>query len=262
MGSFGQLNCYLMASRLRSILKIPRLSRSSLAGEPGSLAYFLRTNLGFFIGFGLLLLLATYFLFIGDHGDEILAINRQRTPERDRFFIVVTKFGEAAAYVVLALVYALIRYRTAIFTAGVAITAGIVSLILKGLFQQARPLRWFFDNANELWFQLTLFDAEVYNNSWAYTSFPSGHAMSAFALYSYVAFNAGRWKTGVGLLSLFIAASVAFSRMYLLVHFLRDVTVGATLGVLIGALMFHLQFRFWPKDKALDAGYSSVETRA
>lgn len=251
-----------MASRLRSFLKIPRLGRNSLAGEPSSLGYFLRTNLWFFIGFGLLLLLATYFLLIGEQGDEILAINRQRTPERDRFFILATKFGEAAAYIVLALVYMLVRYRTAIFTAGVAITAGIISLILKGLFQQARPLRWFFDNANELWFQLTLFDAEVYNNSWAYTSFPSGHAMSAFALYSYVAFNAGRWKTGIGLLSLLIAASVAFSRMYLLMHFLRDVTVGASLGVVIGALMFHLQFRFWPKEEALDVGFSASETGA
>lgn len=244
-----------MASVLRSVLKIPRLHRSSLAGEPKSVAYFLRTNAWFFFGFTLLLLASTYFLLVGQQGDEVLAINRQRTPVRDQFFIFLTKFGEAIAYLTVALAYSCIRYRSAVFTAGVAITAGIISLILKGLFQQARPLRWFFDNANELWFQLTLFDAELYNNSWAYTSFPSGHAMAAFALYSYVAFNAGRWKSGIGLFCLLIAAGVAFSRMYLLMHFLRDITVGASLGVMVGALMFHLQFRFRPQEEILDNGW-------
>ncbi len=251
-----------MANALPPKLKLPRLYRASLAGEPSSLAYFVTTNKWFFGGFVCLLLTAIYFWWAGEQGDEILAINRRRSPHLDIFFIRFTQFGEAIAYLLIALVYACVRYRTAIFTVGVAIGAGIVSLVLKGIFQQARPLRWFFDNANELWYQLVLFDPEQYNNSWAYTSFPSGHAMSAFALYSFVAFNAGRGKLGIGLLCLFLAAGVGFSRMYLLMHFLRDITVGAMLGVLVGALLFHLQFRLWPNWEVLNSGllYQHNET--
>jgi membrane-associated phospholipid phosphatase len=62
-------------------------------------------------------------------------------------------------------------------------------------------------------------------------SFPSGHAMSAFAVGAAIAVLAPRTRWPV----LGVAATIAFSRVYLGVHFWIDVLAGAGLGIAIGA---------------------------
>jgi undecaprenyl-diphosphatase len=64
------------------------------------------------------------------------------------------------------------------------------------------------------------------------SSFPSGHAATAFAAATVVALlrPALRWP------ALVVASAVAFSRVYLGVHFLSDVLAGAALGVAVGLL--------------------------
>jgi membrane-associated phospholipid phosphatase len=61
-------------------------------------------------------------------------------------------------------------------------------------------------------------------------SFPSGHAMSAFAVAGAIALVAPRLRVPV----LTLAAAIAFSRVYLGVHFWLDVLVGSALGLAIG----------------------------
>ncbi|MEA2179929.1 MAG: undecaprenyl-diphosphatase [Solirubrobacteraceae bacterium] len=61
-------------------------------------------------------------------------------------------------------------------------------------------------------------------------SFPSGHAMSAFAVASAIAVLSPRLRWPV----LAVAALIAFSRVYLGVHFWLDVLAGAVLGIAIG----------------------------
>lgn len=62
-------------------------------------------------------------------------------------------------------------------------------------------------------------------------SFPSGHAMTAFATAAAVAVLAPRMRWPV----LVLAALIGFSRVYLGVHFWLDVLVGSVFGLLIGA---------------------------
>lgn len=62
-------------------------------------------------------------------------------------------------------------------------------------------------------------------------SFPSGHAMTAFAAAAAVAVLAPRLRWPV----LALAALIGFSRVYLGVHFWLDVLVGGALGLAIGA---------------------------
>jgi undecaprenyl-diphosphatase len=69
-------------------------------------------------------------------------------------------------------------------------------------------------------------------------SFPSGHAMTAFAVASAFALLAPSVRRPV----LALAAAIAFSRVYLGVHFWIDVLVGAALGAAIGVLVA-LSFR-------------------
>ena len=64
-------------------------------------------------------------------------------------------------------------------------------------------------------------------------SFPSGHAMSAFAVAGAIALLAPRLRWPV----LGLAAVIGFSRVYLGVHFWLDVLAGAALGMTIAALV-------------------------
>jgi undecaprenyl-diphosphatase len=81
-------------------------------------------------------------------------------------------------------------------------------------------------------------------------SFPSGHAMTAFAVAAAVALLAPRLRWPV----LGLAAVIAFSRVYLGVHFWFDVLVGAALGLAIG-LSLAWSLRSW---RARHAGAASA----
>lgn len=66
-------------------------------------------------------------------------------------------------------------------------------------------------------------------------SFPSGHTAASFASVTalYLAGEKRLWK-----ISLVLAALIAFSRLYLYVHYPTDVLGGALIGVLAGYLGF------------------------
>jgi membrane-associated phospholipid phosphatase len=83
-------------------------------------------------------------------------------------------------------------------------------------------------------------------------SFPSGHAMSAFAVAGALAVLAPRLRRPV----LALAALIAFSRVYLGVHFWFDVLVGSVLGLAVGVLVA-LAFR---RQAAAGAGRATAGT--
>lgn len=58
-------------------------------------------------------------------------------------------------------------------------------------------------------------------------SFPSGHAGSAFAVATALCF----WNRRAGVCALILAALIAFSRLYLYVHYPSDVLAGLLIGV-------------------------------
>ena len=64
--------------------------------------------------------------------------------------------------------------------------------------------------------------------------------MSAFALYAFIAFCLPNKKL-VSLILFLFALLVGISRIYLVQHFLKDVYLGAIMGVMIGILLFWAQ---------------------
>ena len=75
-------------------------------------------------------------------------------------------------------------------------------------------------------------------------SFPSGHTMASFeAAVSILLYNR-RW----GAAALVLAALIAFSRLYLFVHFPSDVLTGLVLGVVI-ALAVHKGVEWMVRQK-------------
>lgn len=67
-------------------------------------------------------------------------------------------------------------------------------------------------------------------------SFPSGHSFAAFA----TAFVLWKANKKVGVIAYIFSAMIAFSRLYLYVHFPSDVLAGILLGTIVGYLTTRL----------------------
>ena len=63
-------------------------------------------------------------------------------------------------------------------------------------------------------------------------SFPSGHTSSSFAAATALSTHGRSW----GIPAYILAVLIAFSRLYLYVHFPSDVLVGAVVGIICGIL--------------------------
>lgn len=72
-------------------------------------------------------------------------------------------------------------------------------------------------------------------------SFPSGHSLCSFE----GATSLFLMNRRLGAAAYILAALVAFSRLYLFVHFPTDVLAGTLLGILFGVLANKLVMRFW-----------------
>jgi membrane-associated phospholipid phosphatase len=97
------------------------------------------------------------------------------------------------------------------------------------------------------------------------TSFPSGHTMAGFGLYSILTLMAGKKKQRWGFALALAAISVGVSRIFLVQHFLPDVLSGALLGLLVSSLVWRLdgtpffQRMHW-LDRHLSWGNKKVDT--
>lgn len=136
------------------------------------------------------------------------------------------------------------RLPTAALAAAVA--AGLaegVTVVLKYLTERARPP--LADPAIEA--MISLPDS---------TSFPSGHAATAFAAATAVGMLYPRFRAPL----LALAGMVALSRVYLGVHFWSDVLVGSLLGIAIGLVTarFFLRGRPGPQERGRSPGSGGI----
>lgn len=148
-----------------------------------------------------------------------------RVPVLDRVVSAYTTLGNAGALFLLlaAVLLCVPKTRRAGVTALVAMAMGFVgtNLILKHLVARPRP---FVELAG-----LTALVTESDPNS-----FPSGHTTAAFAFAVALWPNVPRrWMAWAGLCA---AVLMAFSRLYVGVHYPSDVLAGALMGCLAGCL--------------------------
>lgn len=169
-----------------------------------------------------------------EKGDFIVWFSDNRSLVGDYFFKYFTKVGEEWTYIVIILVAAwLKRYRLSAGVALVGVTVTIVSQLSKRYFDHPRPALFFKDAG--IFESLNLVEGVVLHN--AHTSYPSGHTMSGFALFTLLALfmHDKRWGAmGMALIAIFIG----ISRIYLVQHFLEDIYLGGILGVIIGVIWY------------------------
>lgn len=158
-----------------------------------------------------------------DHNSLPWIQDRMQTERMDRFFKAYTATGDSGKLMIGTTAAFLLfkKTRTAGLTAGLALAneAILTNLIIKPIFKRDRP-----------WITLEDFDPLIFEDD--PNSFPSGHTGAAFSVaMAVVRTFTRRWCKFVGMI---LATLMGFSRMYVGVHFLSDVTVGAVIGVISG----------------------------
>ena len=121
-------------------------------------------------------------------------------------------------------------------TLGIAVLGGlvaVVSAVTKLFFKADRPYAYF-SKLGKLDMLVPVEGVELHRGA---TSFPSGHTMSAFALYTFLALLIPRKRLmAVGLFVL--ALLVGISRIYLGQHFFRDIYAGGLAGIMLAIIVY------------------------
>lgn len=138
------------------------------------------------------------------------------------FMGIITSMCEPIVLLYIALL-CLVIFKNKRISIGVTfclVFTGISNFVLKAIFSRQRPLEYM------------LIDESGY-------SFPSGHSMVSIAFYGFLIYIGyklikKKWVkiTYITMLSLLIA-TIAFSRLYLGVHYPTDVLAGLTIGYIL-----------------------------
>lgn len=144
----------------------------------------------------------------------------------DSVMPIITYFGEDGIFwIACAVILMLIpRQRKAGFSMGLALLMGLIvcNMTLKPMIMRIRPYDY----------QLEYFGVEIALLIEAQHdySFPSGHTIASFEACAALMY----YNKKLGIPATILACLIAFSRMYLYVHYPTDVLVSIVLGVFLG----------------------------
>lgn len=157
--------------------------------------------------------------------ERMSAIHR---PVLDKVMVLVlfTYSGTGAfiwwiAFVIPMLISRRFRETSAIMTAALGVNYLLGEIIIKKSVGRDRP-------------STRISDEDMKINKPKDHSFPSGHSASSFCAFTVTAWFCPFW---IWVPALLLAITIAFSRMYLRVHYLTDVMGGVVLGILDGTLV-------------------------
>ena len=168
-------------------------------------------------------------------------IQTLHTPVLDKIMVGITRLGDAGVIWIILTVIFLVIPKTR-RTGGVMLVALIVqtvlcNVILKNLFARTRPY-----DVNTT---VQLLVPKLHD-----FSFPSGHTSASFTTVSAMYFSKEKlWKP-----VLVLACLIAFSRLYLYVHYPTDVLGGMILGVFSGYLGYRIMNSSKVKNKLTSKG--------
>ncbi len=164
--------------------------------------------------------------------DRMIAkIQQYRTDRLDKIMILITKSGNGGMIWLFVALYLYIvkkmHHQAMVLICVIAAVAFIANFIIKGLITKDRPCD--LDETVDLLIRRPLG-----------SSLPSGHSASSFACVV-VSFYMNPWW---GVAARTWASLIAFSRIYLYVHFPSDVLFGIISGTIIGLIAMPVAIHF------------------
>lgn len=184
--------------------------------------------------------MSNFFAFIERLDFGVLDFIREHmtNPFLDKIMPPITHLGSAGLiWIIICLVLLILKkYRRCGITVAIALILCLIvcNIILKPLIARVRPY-----DINTL--------IEIIIEKPTDFSFPSGHTTASFAAAAAILLCK---KKLLGCASLLLAVLIAFSRLYLYVHFPSDVISGAILGTLLAVSAFYITNFIYQKSAA------------
>lgn len=202
-------------------------------------------NRVFLITYLIVLFTALIFKLLYTKEQIFLFINAHNSSLGDTVFPLITYLGDGLFVIIITIVLLWVSYRYALLLLLIYTISSQIVQILKRVFFSSfpRPSKYFEGKAD-----LHFVDGVQLHQM---MSFPSGHTTSVFALMTFLAIITK--NKSIGIVYVFIACIVAFSRIYLSQHFLEDTMVGSVIGVLSAFMITYVLNRYtWFKSSWLD----------
>ncbi len=192
----------------------------------------LSNNRIFLIPFSALFLFGLIFFIINKNDELLFYFNSHRTSFLNEYFKFSTNLLSGIGIVILLLIASSHKYST-FFKIGISsLFSFLIVELIKHLTNFPRPSTYFANNPSII--------LNPVNNIALIPmhSFPSGHSANAFAIF--FGFSMVLKNQYAKLACLFIACSIALSRVYLLQHFTRDILFGSLFGVITASFVFYI----------------------
>lgn len=162
--------------------------------------------------------------------------NNLRCSLLDKIMPIITSLGNIGLLWIIIAIILLItkKYRKYGIIMGIALIIMLIfgNGILKNLFQRVRP--YIANGFNDLLISKPID-----------TSFPSGHTYASFASAGVLYYM----NKKVGIAAYILASLIAFSRLYLYVHYPSDVLAGIILGIITSFISIRIYNYFEKKKK-------------
>ncbi|MDJ1483252.1 phosphatase PAP2 family protein [Cytophagaceae bacterium DM2B3-1] len=190
-----------------------------------------KSNKVFFILYGIFLIAGGIWQVLWSPTQIFLVINGANHPFSDTFFQYFTNVGDGAFFAAVIILFLFIRYRYVLIGLGSFALSSLVAQGLKRLVfaDVLRPKAVFEGSSYAVHWVAGL---EIHSNN----SFPSGHATTAFAVFSLLSIILKNQLSGF--LFFTLAFLAAYSRVYLGQHFFADIYAGSLIGVSSTVFMY------------------------
>lgn len=193
----------------------------------------------FLVPYAVIILLLISFILIYKKEELHLILTRHRSLASDYFFMAWTEVGGTLPYIFIGILF-FYRYSLALYLTTAQLLGGVFSVILKRIFDAPRP-RLYFEQLSP---HVSLPHIEGWD-LYRHHSMPSGHTITAFALFFGLALISK--KKYVHVLCLVGAVLVAYSRVYLSQHFAADVLAGSAIGIFCAWVCVPLYYKWEAK---------------
>ena len=169
-------------------------------------------------------LILTFLLLAYSKEESHLLLNAFHSLPADLFFKYCTHFGDGAFFAVFIVIFAFVRLRWSLYIASAALMTLVSVYVLKKQLFKGMP-------RPSAYIDLDLLHLVEGVKMHSTNSFPSGHTITAFAIFIILALLSK--KGYIRSFFVLVAVLAGYSRVYLSQHFIVDIYFGALIGIVI-----------------------------